>query len=146
MRTPLFLRHALCVALASGALLCAPAHADDTLYQAFGGQPGLVTIIDDFYDLLLIDPRTKPYFDGAPIRRIKEKLAEQFCVLLDGPCVYTGRTMKRAHEGQNIDRAAFDALVEDLQTAMDKNGVPFRLQNKLLAKLAPMYRDIQDRE
>jgi len=54
--------------------------------------------------------------------------------------------MKRTHEGQNIDRAAFNALVEDLQTAMDHNGVPFRAQNKLLAKLAPMYRDIQDRE
>ena len=54
--------------------------------------------------------------------------------------------MKRSHEGQNIDRAAFNALVEDLQDAMDKNGVPFHAQNKLLAKLAPMYRDVQDRE
>ncbi|RFU45432.1 group 1 truncated hemoglobin [Paraburkholderia sp. DHOC27] len=134
------------VALALSAMLSPVARADDTLYKEFGEQPGLVKIIDDFYDLLLVDPRTQPYFEGAPIKRIKQKLAEQFCVLLDGPCVYTGRTMKRAHEGQNIDRAAFNALVEDLQTAMDRNGVPFRAQNKLLAKLAPMYRDIQDRE
>ena len=83
---------------------------------------------------------------NAPIRRIKEKLVEQFCVLVGGPCIYTGRTMKRSHEGQNIDRAAFDALVENLQKAMDKNGVPFHSQNRLLAKLAPMYRDIQDRD
>jgi hemoglobin len=135
-----------CVALALGTVLSPVARADDSLYKEFGEQPGLVKIIDDFYDLLLVDPRTQPYFEGAPIKRIKQKLAEQFCVLLDGPCVYTGRTMKRAHEGQNIDRAAFNALVEDLQTAMDRNGVPFRAQNKLLAKLAPMYRDIQDRE
>jgi len=87
-----------------------------------------------------------PYFENAPIRRIKEKLVEQFCVLVGGPCIYTGRTMKRSHEGQNIDRAAFDALVENLQKAMDKNGVPFHSQNRLLAKLAPMYRDIQDRD
>ncbi|WP_345817098.1 group 1 truncated hemoglobin (plasmid) [Paraburkholderia sp. PREW-6R] len=132
--------------IALGVLLSPMARADDSLYKAFGEQPGLVRIIDDFYDLLLVDPRTKPYFEGAPIKRIKQKLAEQFCVLLDGPCVYTGRTMKRAHEGQNIDRAAFNALVEDLQTAMDRNGVPFRDQNRLLAKLAPMYRDVQDRE
>lgn len=137
---------AACVAIALSAVISPLAHADDALYKEFGEQPGLVKIIDDFYDLLLVDPRTKPYFEGAPIKRIKQKLAEQFCVLLDGPCVYTGRTMKRAHEGQNIDRAAFNALVEDLQTAMDRNGVPFRAQNKLLAKLAPMYRDIQDRE
>jgi hemoglobin len=135
-----------CAAAAASLLAAAPAHADDSLYQTFGGQPGLAKIIDDFYSLLLADPRTQPYFDGAPIKRIKQKLGEQLCVLLGGPCTYTGRTMKRTHEGQNIDRAAFNALVEDLQTAMDKNGVPFRAQNKLLAKLAPMYRDIQDRE
>ncbi|GAB7533962.1 group 1 truncated hemoglobin [Burkholderia sp. 22PA0099] len=139
-------RFAACASIALGLMFSPAVHADDALYQQFGGQPGLVKIIDDFYDLLLVDPRTKAYFDGAPIKRIKQKLAEQFCVLLGGPCVYTGRTMKRSHEGQNIDRAAFDALVEDLQTSMDKHGVPFRAQNKLLAKLAPMYRDIQDRE
>jgi hemoglobin len=140
------IRRVACISIALSALLSPAVQADDSLYKAFGEQPGLVKIIDDFYDLLLVDPRTKPYFEGAPIKRIKQKLAEQFCVLLDGPCEYTGRTMKRAHEGQNIDRAAFNALVEDLQTAMDRNGVPFRAQNKLLAKLAPMYRDVQDRE
>jgi hemoglobin len=139
---------AACIAMPCAVLLAASpaARADDSLYQTFGGQPGLTKIIDDFYDLLLKDPRTLPYFDGAPIKRIKQKLGEQLCELMGGPCTYTGRTMKRTHEGQNIDRAAFNALVEDLQTAMDRNGVPFRAQNKLLAKLAPMYRDIQDRE
>jgi len=116
-----------------------------TLYQTFGEQAGLTHIVDDLYTELLVDPRTKTYFDGAPVDRIKKLLVEQFCELLGGPCVYTGRPMRRAHEGQNIDRAAFNALVEDLQDAMDKNGVPFHSQNKLLAKLAPMYRDVQDR-
>jgi hemoglobin len=122
------------------------AFADDSLYRTFGEKPGLVKITDDLYASLLADPRTAPYFENAPIGRIKEKLVEQFCVLLGGPCTYTGRSMKRSHEGQNIDRAAFDAMVEDLQGAMDKNGVPFHSQNQLLAKLAPMYRDVQDRE
>ena len=127
-------------------LMSTGAHADDSLYRTFGGQPGLVKIIDDLYVNLLADPRTAPYFENAPIRRIKQKIGEQFCVLLGGPCTYTGRSMKRSHEGDNIDRAAFDAMIENLQKAMDKNGVPFHAQNELLAKLAPMYRDIQDRE
>lgn len=124
----------------------APAHADDSLYQTFGGQPGITEIVNDLAVLVLKDPRTAPYFENAPMKRIKQKLGEQVCVLLGGPCIYTGRSMKRTHEGENIDRAAFNALVEDLQTAMDMHDVPFRAQNKLLAKLAPMYRDIQDRE
>lgn len=142
------IRHA---ALAACCLLAAlasmNAHAEDNaLYRQFGEREGLTRIVNDMYATVTVDPRTAPYFENAPIRRIKTKLVEQFCVLLDGPCVYTGRPMKRTHEGQNIDRAAFNALVEDLQAAMDKNGVPFHAQNKLLAKLAPMYRDVQDRE
>jgi hemoglobin len=121
------------------------ARADDALYKQFGEKAGLAKIVDDMYDNVLADPRTAPYFEDAPVKRIKPLLVEQFCVALDGPCTYTGRSMKRAHEGHAIDRAAFDALVEDLQLAMDKNDVPFHAQNKLLAKLAPLYRDIQDR-
>ncbi|MDR5753667.1 MULTISPECIES: group 1 truncated hemoglobin [unclassified Caballeronia] len=139
-------RFAATALIALAALASVNAHADDSLYREFGKKPGLVKITDDLYDNLLADPRTQPYFEDAPIKRIKQKLVEQLCVLLGGPCEYTGRTMKRTHEGQNIDRAAFNALVEDLQDAMDKNGVPFHAQNKLLAKLAPMYRDVQDRD
>ena len=46
------------------------------------------------------------------------------------------------HAGLGIREADFNALVEDLQKAMDAQGVPFRAQNKLLAKLAPMHREI----
>ncbi len=122
------------------------AQADDALYKQFGEKEGLAKIVADFYDLVQADPRTAPYFENAPVKRIQGKLAEQLCVLLEGSCTYSGRDMKRTHAGHNIDHAAFNAVVEDLQSAMDKNGIPFRAQNQLLAKLAPMYRDIQDRE
>ncbi|SAK57405.1 Group 1 truncated hemoglobin GlbN [Caballeronia catudaia] len=137
------MRHAALLVLT---FACANARADDALYKQFGEKDGLTKIVDDMYDNVLSDPRTAPWFDSAPVVRIKQKLVEQLCVLLDGPCVYTGRDMKRTHAGQNIDRVAFNALVEDLQAAMDKNGVSFHAQNKLLAKLAPMYREVQDRE
>jgi hemoglobin len=135
----LFLATTLAVALNS------PARADDSLYQTFGAKPGLVKITDDFVTGMLADPRISPYFEGVSMKRLRQKLFEQFCVLTGGPCEYTGRTMKRSHEGLNIDRAAFNALVEDLQNAMDKNGVPYHSQNRLLAKLAPMHRDIEER-
>ena len=89
------LRGARVAALVLPVLMSAGAYADDSLYRTFGEKPGLVKITDDLYTNLLADPRTAPYFENAPIRRIKEKLVEQFCVLLGGPCQYTGRTMKR---------------------------------------------------
>ena len=51
--------------------------------------------------------------------------------------------MVAAHKGLGIERSAFNALVEDLQLAMDARKIPFRAQNRLLAKLAPMHREIE---
>ena len=42
----------------------------------------------------------------------------------------------------DINKNNFNALVEVLQQAMDAQGIAFTAQNKLLAKLAPMHRDI----
>ncbi len=132
--------------LASALLAGMPAaHADEALYQAFGGEAGLQKLADDFIINLYADPRTKPYFAKASIKRLRAKFAEHFCFQIGGPCKYTGSSMKSVHSNLKIDRAAFNAVVEDLQDAMDKNGIPFHAQNALLAKLAPMHRDIETR-
>ena len=50
--------------------------------------------------------------------------------------------MKTIHEDLKVSRAQFNALVEDLQAAMRRNDVPSRTQNRLLARLAPMHREV----
>jgi hemoglobin len=42
----------------------------------------------------------------------------------------------------DITKGNFNALVEVLQTSMDAKKIPFSAQNRLLAQLAPMHRDI----
>ena len=133
-----------------GASLTSSVHAqegvklsdDAGIYKEFGEKAGLVTIMDDFMANLLKDPRTKASFENADKTRIKEQLVDQFCYILNGPCEYKGAKMKPIHSNLGINRENFNALVEQLQFAMDKNNVPFRAQNKLLAVLAPMHRDI----
>jgi hemoglobin len=116
--------------------------ADLSAYKDFGEKDGLTKVVDDTMINLLSDKRTKPFFEKADQKHIKEKLVEQFCAELEGPCTYTGQSMKRAHKGHDINSAQFYALVEALQLAMNKNNIPQRAQNKLLAKLAPMHKDI----
>ena len=113
------------------------------VFQQFGEEAGLVKLMDVFMEKLLADPRMRPFFENTDQAKVKKHLVEQFCVILGGPCKYTGRDMKSSHATLGIDRANFNALVEDLQWAMDKQGIPFRAQNKLLAKLAPMHREIE---
>ena len=115
---------------------------DPATFKAFGERAGLVRIMDDFMVNLLADPRTRTHFEKSDQTRIKEQLVDQFCEILRGPCKYGGADMKKIHSGSDINREAFFALVESLQKAMDKQNVPFSAQNKLLAILAPMHRDI----
>jgi hemoglobin len=122
--------------------LLAPAKADPETFRAFGGIPGLTRVVDVFMVELLADPRTRPFFESVDQENLKRLLVEQFCAELQGGCTYTGRGMREAHQGLQISHADFNALVEALQRAMAREGVPFRAQNKLLAKLAPMHREI----
>lgn len=118
---------------------------DTSTFKAFGEKAGLVRIMDDFMTGLLQDPRTKPFFVDADQTRVKEQLVEQICEILQGPCVYKGARMTPVHKELGINREHFNALVEQLQFAMEKNNVPFGAQNKLLAVLAPMHRSIVTR-
>ena len=118
---------------------------DDSTFKAFHGKEGLVRITSDLVDRNLADPRIKDVFATADIVRLKRTLAEQFCYILDGGCDYTGKDMTAAHKDQGITPRDFNALVENLQWAMDKEGVPFADQNKLLAKLAPMNKQAIER-
>jgi hemoglobin len=116
--------------------------ADASIFKSFGEKEGLVRIMDDFMIGLLKDPRTKTFFEKADQERVKAQLVDQFCFILNGPCEYKGASMKPMHANLDISRENFNALVEQLQFAMDKHKVPFAAQNKLLAVLAPMHRDI----
>lgn len=114
----------------------------DVLYQALGNKEGIRKIVDELLLIVQDDTRINESFLDADIERLAELLTEQFCDLSGGPCKYSGRDMQEAHADFKISVAHFNALAEDLQKAMDKQGVPSRTQNKLIAKLAPMQRTI----
>jgi hemoglobin len=130
----------------AGAADPAPPHPELAgVFEEFGGRAGLDALMDEFMSVLLADPRMRPFFEKVEHDRVKRQLAEQFCAILGGGCVYSGRDMVAAHAAHGIDRADFNALVEDLQIAMSRRGIPFRAQNKLLALLAPMHREVINR-
>jgi hemoglobin len=120
-----------------------PAHAaDDATYRGLGGQQGIKAIVATMVQLVLADPRIKETFSDSDMKHVAMRLEEQFCMLSGGPCVYKGDDMHGVHAGLKITNAMFNALAEDLQIAMERNSVPSHVQNKLMAKLAPMQRDI----
>lgn len=119
--------------------------ANGAVFEAFGGADGVSRIVDDLVDRSVRDPRLEEIFKPTDLVRLRRTLKEQVCFILGGPCAYTGRDMASSHKDLGVTTAEFNALVENLQGAMDAAGVPFRAQNRLLAKLAPMKGDVVER-
>ena len=139
----LLLAASVCMSVPAAAqTAAAPMATSSALFETFGGKAGLVKLMDHFMVGLLADARTGPHFKPANQQRIKEQLIDQFCVVMGGPCVYKGADMKSSHAAMDITKSDFNALVEVLQRSMDAQGIPFGAQNQLLAKLAPMHRDV----
>jgi len=128
--------------LAAALLLSAPARADDTLYADMGGKAGMDHLVEVSVDKYLADPRIKDIFSESNMDRIRAELKDQFCMIADGPCAYTGHSMEATHKGLHLTNANFNALVEDLQDAMAECDIGFATQNWFLARLAPMQHQV----
>ena len=135
----------VCMGLANAVLAqsaAGPAAKDDSLYNALGQKTGLVALMNVFVPALKADPRIGVQFKDTKASYLQAQLVDQFCVVSGGPCDYQGVSMKEAHAGMEIGKGDFNRLVEVLQTSMDARDIPFATQNKLLARLAPMHRDV----
>ena len=130
------------VALSLMLAACAGTGPRPTLYQQFGERPGIEALVEDLLARLLEDPRINRQFAEVDLVNLNDRLVEQICVEVGGPCTYTGRSMAESHAALTVSQADFYALVEDLVDAMEARGIPPRAQNRLLARLAPMHRDI----
>ena len=123
-------------------IFATPALADDTLFADMGGQPGIDAIVEASVANYLADDRIKAIFDESNMDRIRAEFKVQFCQVAGGPCAYQGHDMTEAHRGLHLTNADFNAVVEDLQAAMDKVAIPFAVQNRFLARLAPMQHQV----
>lgn len=115
------------------------------MFEAFHGQAGVDRIVDGMLDRSITDARIAPIFELTDMVRLRRTLKEQFAWILGGASPYTGRSMQDAHDELGLQASDMGLLVEHLQAAMSAEGVPFATQNRFLAKLAPMKRDVVTR-
>lgn len=115
---------------------------DPAVLEAFHGREGIQRIANRTIDLALADPQIGPIFQPFDMVRLRRTLNEHFCYLLGGGCTYTGRDMATSHAGMGVQTRDFNLLVRHLRTAMEEEGVPFAMQNRFLALLAPMHRNV----
>lgn len=129
---------------------CASMGGDDkpaspSLYKRLGGREGIALVVGDFTSNVAADPRVNARFKGMKpeaVEKFKSNLADQICDATGGPCSYLGKDMKTTHQGMKITEAEWNATVENLVKALDKNKVDAKSKDELLAVLGPMKKDI----
>ena len=116
-----------------------------TLYKRLGGREGISLVVADFVTNVAGDARVNERFKAlkpADVEKLKSNLSDQICDATGGPCSYLGRDMKTTHKGMNISEAEWNATVENLVKALDKNKVGPKEKSELLGLLGPMKADI----
>ncbi|WP_115047053.1 group I truncated hemoglobin [Xanthomonas arboricola] len=121
---------------------CATTPPRATLYDELGGQAGIEALVETMLSRIADDPRIVDTFARVNIVMLNERLVQKFCHVADGPCPDTAKSMRQAHAHLVIRDGDFNALVEDLNWAMDQRRIPRRTQNRLLARLAAMHGEI----
>lgn len=123
---------------------------EKSLYERLGGKKAIVAVVDEFVGRVAADNRINGFFketasDPNRLAGFRSKLVDQICEASGGPCKYTGKDMKSAHQGMRISEADFNALVEDLVGALDKFKVAPADKQTLLGVLGPMKKDIVEK-
>lgn len=120
------------------------AHAS-SLYQELGEKEGIDDLMATFVLEIAKDERVIEHFENADIDRFHRMISLHVCELVGGPCTYDGANMIEVHTGMGISRSEFNAIVENLISAMEQQEVSVSAQNQLLDILADFHGEIVGR-
>ncbi len=110
-----------------------------TLYDRLGGIYNIATVVDDFIDRIMVDPRlnVNPRVDEAHHRvapaGFKYLVTEMVGWATGGPQQYSGRSMEDSHRLLLITPEEWQAFLDDFQQTLDKFNVPQPEQGELFA-------------
>src|SRR5712692_8731937 len=110
-----------------------------TLYERLGGIYSIATVVDDFIDRIMVDPRlnANPRVDEAhhkvPPPGFKYLVTEMVGWATGGPQHYSGRSMGDSHRHLMITPEEWQAFLDDFQQTLDTFNVPQAEQAELVA-------------
>jgi truncated hemoglobin YjbI len=73
-----------------------------SLYERLGGLDAMTAVVDSFSARCEGDDRINEKFARTDIPRLRKMLVDQICEATGGPCTYSGRDMRAAHDGMGL--------------------------------------------
>jgi hemoglobin len=119
-----------------------------SLYERLGGVYSIATVVDDFIDRIMEDPRlnANPKVDEAHHRvsraGFKYLVTEMVCWATGGPQKYTGRSMLDSHAHLGITENEWQAFLDGFRACLEHFAVPKAEQAELFAIVDSTKQDI----
>ncbi|MGB6221335.1 group I truncated hemoglobin [Haloferula sp.] len=97
------------------------------LYERIGGEEGIEKLVTAFYERVLAESDLAPFFEHAPMDRLKTMQKEFFSEALGGPLFFSGRSLRQVHAGKGIQKEHLRRFVEILLTTLEEEMDDFGL-------------------
>ena len=124
------------------ASLTAVAEEATSIFERIGGNTAVRAIVSDIWDNHSKNPIVKNRFQFSDPIYVKQKVYEIFAMATGGDVEYTGQDMKTTHATMNISEMEFNAVVDDIMAALDKNNIATQEKNEILAILWSVRPDV----
>ena len=114
-----------------------------TLYERLGSNAGIKAIVDDVIAAHLASPVVGERFRKVQdLDRAKRMATQFFCAGAGGPEQYTGKDMRAAHKGMDINDAEYAAVVDDIMTVLRSHAIDAGTQKDVQAILDSLKAEI----
>lgn len=106
---------------------------EDSLYQKLGGKAAIDAVVDAFYVKVLADKRVNDFFADVSMDKQRRKQKEFLSAAFGGPLPWTGKDMRKAHEGMGLTEEHFNAIAENLVGTLKDFKVKQELIDQVVA-------------
>lgn len=107
-----------------------------SLYERLGGEAAIMAAVDLFYQRVLADELTRPFFEGLNLEAQIQKQIAFMTWAFGGPAQYKGRDLRTAHAGlvkKGLGEAHFQAVAKHLAETLSSLGISEELIKESLS-------------
>jgi hemoglobin len=116
-----------------------------SLYQRLGGYDAIAAATDDLLARLQGDPQLRDFWKGASNdnqRKARQLIVDFMTEAAGGPAYYTGRDMRRSHDGMGITASDWDVFMHHAAATLDDFGVAEQEKEEVLGFFTSLRTDV----
>ena len=90
----------------------------ESLYHKIGGAKAVEAVVTKFYERVLADKEVNHFFEYTNMKTLPKRQKQFISAALGGPEPWTGKDMRKAHEGMEITEKDFNVIAGHLQAVL----------------------------